>query len=162
MARAPRRSLSFHPPERSAIVATPASVTRRILSPLPSDTAAALDALRYGPYVVGAFLTEEARAMPWDELYALATPGRSFGMLFNTANVLRTPGAPRRPGGSLMVYAAAGAARALAPGHRWRARADRPRRPPCTPMRRARGCRRAAGEIRVAAVTGRHGVRTDG
>ena len=27
--------------------------------------------------------------MPWDDLYALATPKRSFSMLFNTANVLR-------------------------------------------------------------------------
>jgi oxygen-dependent protoporphyrinogen oxidase len=52
--------------------------------------------------------------MPWDGLYALATPLRSFGMLFNTANVLRSPSGVRRPGGSLMVYAAAGAARTLA------------------------------------------------
>jgi len=52
--------------------------------------------------------------MPWDNLYALATPKRSFSMLFNTANVLRTPGRPRGPNGSLMVYAAAGFARRLA------------------------------------------------
>jgi protoporphyrinogen/coproporphyrinogen III oxidase len=50
--------------------------------------------------------------MPWDDVYALATPRLSFSMLFNTANVLRS--GPRRPGGSLMVYAAAGFARALA------------------------------------------------
>src|SRR5882672_7666292 len=99
---------------RSAVVATPGYVTRQIVSPLPRDTAEALDQLRYGPYVVGAFLTGESRPMPWDGLYALATPGRSFGMLFNTANVLRTAGTGRRAGGSLMVYAAAGSARALA------------------------------------------------
>jgi len=99
---------------RSAVVATPGYVTRQIVSPLPRDTAEALDQLRYGPYVVGAFLTGESRPMPWDGLYALATPGRSFGMLFNTANVLRTAGTGRRTGGSLMVYAAAGSARALA------------------------------------------------
>ncbi len=98
---------------RHAVVATPAFVTREIVRDLPDDTAAALGAMRYGPYVVGAFLTNETRPMPWDELYALATPGRSFGMLFNTANVLRTAGAERR-GGSLMVYTAAGAAAALA------------------------------------------------
>jgi len=97
----------------SAVVATPAYVTGAILSALPADTANALRAMRYGPYVVGAFLTGETSAMPWDELYALATPGRSFSMLFNTANVLRTRG-QRLPGGSLMVYAAAGGARALA------------------------------------------------
>ena len=98
----------------AAVVATPAFVTREIVAGLPADTAAALEAVPYGPYVVGAFLTGERTAMPWDDLYALATPKRSFSMLFNTANVLRTPGTPRRPGGSLMVYAAAGFARRLA------------------------------------------------
>jgi protoporphyrinogen/coproporphyrinogen III oxidase len=96
---------------RSAVVATPAFVTREIVRELPADTDAALASVRYGPYVVGAFLTTETRPMAWDDLYALATPGRSFGMLFNTANVLRGEG--RQPGGSLMVYAAADAARAL-------------------------------------------------
>jgi oxygen-dependent protoporphyrinogen oxidase len=52
--------------------------------------------------------------MPWDDLYALATPKRSFSMLFNTANVLRDPRRPRHPGGSLMIYAAANLARQLA------------------------------------------------
>jgi oxygen-dependent protoporphyrinogen oxidase len=98
----------------AAIVATPAFVTRDIVADLPVDTAVALDAIPYGPYVVGAFLTSERSAMPWDDLYALATPKRSFSMLFNTANVLRTPGRPRQPNGSLMVYAAAGFARRLA------------------------------------------------
>ena len=97
----------------AAIVTTPAFVTREIVSELPDDTAAALAAIPYGPYVVGAFLTNEPGAMPWDDLYALATPKRSFSMLFNTSNVLRTPGAERRPGGTLMVYAAAGFARKL-------------------------------------------------
>jgi protoporphyrinogen/coproporphyrinogen III oxidase len=97
----------------AAIVATPAYVTREIVADLPADTAAALEAIPYGPYVVGAFLTGERTAMPWDDLYALATPKRSFSMLFNTANVLRAPGGPRRPGGSLMIYAAAGFARRL-------------------------------------------------
>jgi oxygen-dependent protoporphyrinogen oxidase len=96
---------------RSAVVATPAFVTREIVRELPADTYAALASVRYGPYVVGAVLTSETEPMPWDDLYALATPGRSFGMLFNTANVLR--GKERQHGGSLMVYAAAGAARAL-------------------------------------------------
>ena len=97
---------------RAAIVATPAYATRMIVRGLPAETAAALAAIRYGPYIVGAFLTGETGPMPWDGLYALATPGRSFGMLFNTVNALRQ--GPRRPGGALMVYAAANAARALA------------------------------------------------
>ena len=98
---------------RAAIVATPASATREIVTDLPADTAAALAAIPYGPYVVGAFLTRETGPMPWDGMYALATPKRSFGMLFNTTNVLRAGEASRTPGGSFMVYAAAGLARRL-------------------------------------------------
>jgi oxygen-dependent protoporphyrinogen oxidase len=97
---------------RAAIVATPAHATRAIVRGLPAETEAALGAIRYGPYVVGAFLTSETGPTPWDDLYALATPGRSFGMLFNTVNALRH--GPRQPRGALMVYAAANAARALA------------------------------------------------
>jgi oxygen-dependent protoporphyrinogen oxidase len=41
--------------------------------------------------------------MPWDDVYALATPTRSFNMLFNAANVLRPRTALREPGGSLTV-----------------------------------------------------------
>jgi protoporphyrinogen/coproporphyrinogen III oxidase len=95
----------------SAIVATPAFVARELVHGLPAETADALGSVRYGPYVVGAFLTSENDPMPWDGIYAVATPDRSFGMLFNTANVLRR--GPRIPGGSLMVYAAADAARRL-------------------------------------------------
>ncbi len=91
---------------QAAVVATPAFVTAAIVAGLPPETAAALASVRYGPYVVGAFLVDEGTPLPWAGLYALATPGRSFSMLFNTANVLRR-------GGSLMVYAAAGGARAL-------------------------------------------------
>ena len=98
---------------RAAIVATPAYVTRGIVGSLPADTAAALDAIAYGPYVVGAILTNEAAAMPWDDLYALATPRRSFSMLFNTTNVRRAGEEARSTGGSFMVYAAAGFARRL-------------------------------------------------
>ncbi len=99
---------------RAAIVATPAYATREIVADLPPDTAAALDAIPYGPYVVGAFLTRETTPMPWDDIYALATPKRSFSMLFNTSNVVRQARAPRAPGGSFMVYAAAGFANRLA------------------------------------------------
>jgi len=99
---------------RAAVVATPAYVTRAIVADLPPDTADALEAIPYGPYVVGALVTREQAPMPWDDLYALATPKRSFSMLFNTANVLRDPRRTRHPGGSLMVYAAANLARQLA------------------------------------------------
>ncbi len=98
---------------RAAIVATPAYVTRELVAGLPDDTAAALAAIPYGPYVVGAFLTGETGPVPWDDLYAVATPKRSFSMLFNTANVRRGRETTRAHGGSLMVYAAAGFARRL-------------------------------------------------
>jgi oxygen-dependent protoporphyrinogen oxidase len=42
--------------------------------------------------------------MPWDSIYALATPKRAFSMLFNVVNVLRPRSAEREPGGSFMVY----------------------------------------------------------
>jgi len=98
---------------RTAIVATPAYATREIVADLPADTAVALDAIPYGPYVVGALLTKETAAVPWDDLYALATPKRSFSMLFNTTNVRRSGERNRARGGSFMVYAAAGFARRL-------------------------------------------------
>ena len=97
---------------RAAIVAAPAYVAREIVDGLPEETANALAAIPYGPYVLGGFLTSETGPAPWDDLYALATPKRSFGMLFNTANVLRVPGR-REPGGTLWVSAAANLARAL-------------------------------------------------
>ena len=97
----------------AAIVAAPAYVARRIISDLPEGVARALEGIAYGPYVVGAFLTGETSPMPYDNLYAAATPRLSFNMLFNTANALRR-GGQRDPGGSLMVYAAANLARDLA------------------------------------------------
>lgn len=87
-----------------AVVATPAHITRQIVRNLPPDTAEALDAIRYGPFVCGAFLTEESGPMPWDHIYAIAVVDKSFNMLFNHANPLRAEG-KREPGGSLMVYA---------------------------------------------------------
>ena len=97
---------------RYAVVATPAYVTRRIISNLASPLLHALESIDYGPFVVAAILTNEASRMPWDDLYSVLTPGRSFTMFFNHANVLRAPGR-RSPGGAVMVYAGAGKARAL-------------------------------------------------
>jgi len=94
-----------------AVVATPAHVTRTIVTTLPAATRDALGEIVYGPYVVAAFLTGETSAMPWDEIYALAAARRSFNMLFNTANVLRH--GRREPGGALMVYSGASLGRRL-------------------------------------------------
>lgn len=101
---------------RAAVVATPAFVTSRIVTDLPPGVRDALQQVRYGPYVVGAVLTEEPGPQPWDGLYAVATPDRAFSMIFNIANVLRDPRRPPRdriPQGSFMVYAAADRGRAM-------------------------------------------------
>jgi protoporphyrinogen/coproporphyrinogen III oxidase len=97
---------------RAAVVAVPAYAARRMITDLPENVAAALDRIAYGPYVVGSFLTRETTRMPYDDLYAAATPKASFNMFFNTANALRR-GDRRKPGGSLMVYAGAKLAREL-------------------------------------------------
>jgi oxygen-dependent protoporphyrinogen oxidase len=97
-----------------AIVATPAYVTRDIVRDLPRDTVDALAKIPYGPFIVGAFLTEEAGPMPWDHIYAVAVADKSFNMLFNHASPLRTPD-KREPGGSLMVYAGGDRGKRLLP-----------------------------------------------
>jgi oxygen-dependent protoporphyrinogen oxidase len=97
---------------RRAVLAAQAHVTRELAPGLPQDTRAALGEIAYGPYVLAAFLTNERGPTPWDGIYAVATARRSFNMLFNTANVLRS-GGPREPGGSLMVYSGASLARPL-------------------------------------------------
>ncbi|HEY1368134.1 MAG TPA: NAD(P)/FAD-dependent oxidoreductase [Gaiellaceae bacterium] len=97
---------------RCAIVAAPAPAARSMVADLPAETAAALDAIVYGPFVVGGILTGETRPMRWDDTYSVLTVDKSFNMLFNHANALRGPG-PREPGGALMVYAGADRARRL-------------------------------------------------
>jgi oxygen-dependent protoporphyrinogen oxidase len=97
-----------------AVVATPSYVTHRIVKGLPPDIAEALAWIPYGTFICGAFLTEEAGPMPWDHLYALAVVDKSFNMLFNHANPLRTKD-KREPGGSLMVYAGGDRGKRLLP-----------------------------------------------
>ena len=92
---------------RFAVMATPAYVTRNIVPGLPEETDEALAQIVYGPYTVGAFLTNETAAMPYDRVYAVAVPRKSFNMLFNMANVVRARESERQPGGSLMVYSGA-------------------------------------------------------
>jgi oxygen-dependent protoporphyrinogen oxidase len=95
---------------RRVIVATPAPVARKLVRGLPREAEAALEAVTYGSFVSMAVLTRESGPMPWDDLYALLTPGMSFNMLFNHANPLRAAGI-RKNGGSLMCYAGGAPAR---------------------------------------------------
>jgi oxygen-dependent protoporphyrinogen oxidase len=89
---------------RHVVLATKAFDAARIAADLPLETRRSLEGIPYGPTVVMALVTGETTPMPWDELYALATPKRSFSMLFNVVNVLRPGTGTREPGGSLMVY----------------------------------------------------------
>jgi oxygen-dependent protoporphyrinogen oxidase len=95
---------------RHVVMATKAFDTARVVADLPGDTRAALEGIPYGSTVVMGMLTGERGPMPWDGLYALATPRRSFSMLFNVANALRPREVERADGGSLMVYRSAHAA----------------------------------------------------
>ena len=89
---------------RQAIVATKAFDAISVLPGLPDDTRAALEAIPYGPIIVVAMRTDERGPMPYDDVYAVATPKQPFNMIFNMANVLRRDGGVRSPGGSLMLY----------------------------------------------------------
>jgi oxygen-dependent protoporphyrinogen oxidase len=95
---------------KHVVVATKAFDAARIAVDLPSDTRKALDSIPYGPSVVMGIVTGEAGPVPWDPIYALATPKRAFSMLFNVVNVLRPASPVRAPGGSLMVYRSGSAA----------------------------------------------------
>jgi len=83
---------------RFAVVATAAYAAREILEGIPAETADALGRVAYGPYVVGALLTDEPGPMPYDGIYAVATPKTSFNMLFTHG--LLGGGARRRAGRS--------------------------------------------------------------
>jgi oxygen-dependent protoporphyrinogen oxidase len=109
---------------------------------LPRDTAEALASIPYGPFIVGAFLTEETGPMPWDHLYAVAVVDKSFNMLVNHANPLRTED-KREPGGNLMVYAGGDRGMRLLPMSKRRDARDLP---PGSPRRPAG--RRAASSGR--------------
>ena len=89
---------------RRVIVATPADVARAVVRALPGDIDRALASVSYGPFVCMAVATSPAARRPWDDIYAMTTPGMAFNMLFNHANpvatVVRTSGT-----GSLMCYA---------------------------------------------------------
>ena len=97
---------------RHVIVAVQAPFAAPLVAPLSGQAAAALEQMTYGMFVTVAVETRETRAMPWDRVYAMATPGRVFDMFTNQGHALRGDGG-RRPGGSLMLFAGARAAGAL-------------------------------------------------
>ena len=96
---------------RQVIVAAQAPRAAPLVGSVAGRAADALAALTYGAFLSVAVETSETTAMPYDDVYAIATPGRVFDMFTNQAHALRARG-PRRPGGSLMLFAGAHAAAA--------------------------------------------------
>jgi protoporphyrinogen/coproporphyrinogen III oxidase len=97
---------------RHAIVAAQAPTGSRLLAGVAPEASAALAGMPYGAFLSFAVATKETDSMPWDGVYAMATPGRVFDMFTNQGHALRTPG-KRRAGGSLMLFAGAHAAAEL-------------------------------------------------
>lgn len=89
---------------RHVVVAAPAPIAATLVSDVTPEASAALAQMRYGPFLSVAVATDETRPMPWDPVYAMATPGQPFDMFTNQAHALRST-SPRRPGGSLMLFA---------------------------------------------------------
>ena len=83
---------------RHVVLATKAFDAARIAADLPADTRHSLENIPYGDSVVMGMITAETGPMPWDDLYALATPKRAFSMLFNVVNVLRPAASRARAG----------------------------------------------------------------
>jgi oxygen-dependent protoporphyrinogen oxidase len=97
---------------RQVIIAAQAPHAAPLVAPVAERAAAALAQLSYGAFLSVAVETSETAAMPYDDVYAMATPGRAFDMFTNQGHALRA-GGPRRPGGSLMLFAGARGAAAL-------------------------------------------------
>ena len=97
---------------RHVIVAVQAPFAAPLVAPVAREAGAALEQLTYGAFLSVAVETRERGAMPYDDVYAMATPGRAFDMFTNQAHVLRGEAA-RRPGGSLMLFTGGPAATAL-------------------------------------------------
>lgn len=98
---------------RTAVLATPATVSHKVAVNLRADTMEALGQVKYGPLVSGAFLTNETKPMPYDNTYGMAIGKKSFIVALNHGNLVRGREVERQPGGSLMTFSSARQARAL-------------------------------------------------
>lgn len=97
---------------RHVILAAQAPIASALVARIAPAASEALGRMSYGAFLSVAVATTETSPMPWDDVYAMATPGRVFDMFTNQAHAVRTPG-PRRPGGTLMLFAGAQSAAAL-------------------------------------------------
>lgn len=98
---------------RTVVLATTADVSHKIGVDLPEELRGALGQIKYGPHVSTAFLTNETTAKPWDDIYAIAAPKRSFAIALNQASIVRGTESVRKPGGSFMTFSPASLGKAL-------------------------------------------------
>lgn len=96
---------------RHVIMAANAPFGAPLVAPVAPRSADALSKLTYGAFLSVAVETNETTAMPYDGVYAVATPGRVFDMFTNQGHALRV--GARKPGGSLMLFTGAQKAAAL-------------------------------------------------
>ena len=97
---------------RQVVMAAQAPHAAALVAPVARRPAEALAQLTYGAFLSVAVETNETSDMPWDTIYAMATPGRAFDMFTNQAHARRAPPS-RRPGGSLMLFSGADNAQRL-------------------------------------------------
>jgi protoporphyrinogen/coproporphyrinogen III oxidase len=90
---------------KHVVMANRASNTYKVLKGAPADLMDALSKVRYAPYVAGAFLTNEDKAV-WDNSYGIASPKRSFTIFTNQTSVVRSAEKTRGKGSSLFVFTA--------------------------------------------------------
>ncbi|MGO1586871.1 protoporphyrinogen/coproporphyrinogen oxidase [Corynebacterium casei] len=100
---------------RTAIMATPATISHKIGVDLRPELRAALGQVKYGSYVAGAFLTNETSSQVWDSAYGIATPKRSMAVTLNMGNIVRGSETSRQKGGSIMCFSPAILANNLLP-----------------------------------------------
>lgn len=97
---------------RHLVLAAQAPFASGLVADIAPAASEALGKMSYGAFLSVAVATKETASMPWDDVYAMATPGRVFDMFTNQGHALRAPG-QRKPGGTLMLFAGAQAAAAL-------------------------------------------------
>ena len=82
---------------RHVILAAQAPFASELIAGIAPDASTALGQMSYGAFLSVAVATKETGPMPWDDVYAMATPGRVFDMFTNQSHALRTPGERRSP-----------------------------------------------------------------
>lgn len=90
---------------KQVVMASRATNTYKSLKNAPADLMEALSKVKYAPYVAGAFLTNEDKAV-WDNSYGIASPKRSFTIFTNQTSVIRSSEKTRAKGSSLFVFTA--------------------------------------------------------